>query len=181
MEEIRAILRELAVDLVALKESQKDTDKQLKELGKQIGGLGNKFGSFTEGMALPSIQRILEDQFQVTHFTTLAKAKKDGKNLEIDVLGYSNGQTNTAVAVEVKSHLKPEAVDQLLRILKAFPTFFPEHKDKKLYGLLIGVQFDDSVQHLATKKGLLVAQVADDNFKLLTPASFQPKNFQAKK
>ena len=32
------------------------TDKQLKELGVQIGGLGKKFGSFTEGMAYPSLQ-----------------------------------------------------------------------------------------------------------------------------
>ncbi len=31
----------------------KENRNQLKELGKQIGGLGRKFGSFTEGLALP--------------------------------------------------------------------------------------------------------------------------------
>ncbi|MFM7613552.1 MAG: hypothetical protein ACKO4R_04835, partial [Synechococcales cyanobacterium] len=33
------------------------------ELGKQIGGLGAKFGSFTEGLALPSMETILHQQF----------------------------------------------------------------------------------------------------------------------
>ena len=35
-----------------------ETNLQLKELGKQIGGLGSKFGSFTEGLALPSMEAI---------------------------------------------------------------------------------------------------------------------------
>ncbi|NTV95645.1 MAG: DUF3782 domain-containing protein, partial [Thiobacillus sp.] len=47
-------LKELVASLTV---SQKETDRQLKELGKQIGGLGNKFGSFTEGLALPSLAK----------------------------------------------------------------------------------------------------------------------------
>ena len=41
----------------------KDTDNQLKESGKQIGGLGDKFGSFTEGMAFPSLEKMLRERF----------------------------------------------------------------------------------------------------------------------
>jgi hypothetical protein len=39
--------------------AQKETDRQLKELDKQIGGPGNKFGDFAEGMAIPSLVEIL--------------------------------------------------------------------------------------------------------------------------
>ncbi|QFY90685.1 hypothetical protein D5125_15085 [Magnetovirga frankeli] len=39
----------------ALAESQKETDRQIRELKQQIGGLGDKFSYFTEGMALPAI------------------------------------------------------------------------------------------------------------------------------
>ncbi|WP_217355273.1 DUF3782 domain-containing protein [Aphanizomenon sp. UHCC 0183] len=46
-----------------ISQQQKATDRQLKELGKQIGGLGAKFGSFTEGLALPSMETILGQQF----------------------------------------------------------------------------------------------------------------------
>src|SRR5262245_3126052 len=41
----------------------RETDRFLKEVGKQIGGLGDKFGSFTEGLALPSMTRILREDF----------------------------------------------------------------------------------------------------------------------
>lgn len=34
---------------------QKETARQIRELGKQISGLNNKFGTFTEGLALPSV------------------------------------------------------------------------------------------------------------------------------
>ena len=46
-----------------LKETDRQLRKQLKELGKQIGGLGEKFGGFTEGMALPSMTKILTENF----------------------------------------------------------------------------------------------------------------------
>jgi hypothetical protein len=42
-DELKALVASLAVE-------SKKTDRQLKELGKQIGGLGEKFGSFTEGL-----------------------------------------------------------------------------------------------------------------------------------
>ncbi len=41
----------------------KETDRKLKELGKQIGGLGNKFGAFAEGLAFSSFERILRADF----------------------------------------------------------------------------------------------------------------------
>ena len=55
-----AELKELLAGLV---HSQKKTDLQLKELGKQIGGLGNKFGSFAEGLSYRSISKILREKF----------------------------------------------------------------------------------------------------------------------
>ena len=36
---------------------QKETAKQIKQVGKQLGELGNKWGTFTEGMAIESIKK----------------------------------------------------------------------------------------------------------------------------
>jgi hypothetical protein len=85
-------------------QQQKKTDKQLKELGQQIGGLGAKFGSFTEGLALPSMEKILRQRFGMEVVSPSVRVSKDGKHLEIDVLAYTNGELNTAYIVEVKSH-----------------------------------------------------------------------------
>jgi hypothetical protein len=48
-----------------LKTTQRKTDKQIKELATQIGGLGNKFGRFAEGMAFPSLK---ESRFGLLKF-----------------------------------------------------------------------------------------------------------------
>ncbi len=49
-------LKELVASIAI---AQKKTDKQITELGKQIGVLGRKFGVFTEELSLPSMQKIL--------------------------------------------------------------------------------------------------------------------------
>jgi hypothetical protein len=124
-------------------QQQKKTDKQLKELGQQIGGLGAKFGSFTEGLALPSMEKILRQRFGMEVISPSVRVSKDGKHLEIDVLAYTNGELNTAYIVEVKSHAREESITQLKSILQRFRSFFTEHKDKKLYGILSSVDLSN--------------------------------------
>jgi hypothetical protein len=53
--------------------AQKETDKQLRELRKQIGGLGEKFGGFTKGLALPSMTEILTEKFGMEVVTPRVK------------------------------------------------------------------------------------------------------------
>lgn len=56
--EIRQILTELA-------QSQKETDRLVKQNQKQLGELGNKLGSFAEGLAYPTVERIMLEQFKM--------------------------------------------------------------------------------------------------------------------
>ena len=158
-----------------LKELGKQTDHQLKELGKQIGGLGEKFGSFTEGLALPSMTRILQDRFGMEVITPSVRARKGGEHMEIDVLAYANSSINEAYVVEVKSHPRQEAIDQLRKILKRFRLFFPEHKDKKVYGILAGADYSEKVRGKTLAAGFHVATIHDNVFELQSPEGFVPK------
>ena len=45
--------------------SRAEVDKQIKQTQKQLGELGNKWGTFTEGMAIESIKKILKDEFNI--------------------------------------------------------------------------------------------------------------------
>src|SRR5436309_7404118 len=85
-----------------------DNAKQLQELGRQIGGLGEKWGGFTEGLALPSMTKILKQRFGATFVSPRAKAFRDGRTMEVDVLAYSNSGSDEVYVVEVKSHLREE-------------------------------------------------------------------------
>jgi hypothetical protein len=158
-------------------QQQKKTDKQLKELGQQIGGLGAKFGSFTEGLALPSMEKILRQRFGMEVVSPSVRVSKDGKHLEIDVLAYTNGQLNTAYIVEVKSHAREESITQLKSILQRFRSFFPEHKDKKLYGILASVDLSNELREKILQEGFYVARIHDQVFELDIPDNFQPRPY----
>jgi hypothetical protein len=160
-----------------LKELGKQTDRQLKELGKQIGGLGAKFGSFTEGLALPSMETILRQRFGMEVISPSVRASKEGQHIEIDVLAYANGNLNTAYIVEVKSHAREDSIIQLKSILQRFRTFFPEHQEKQLYGILAAVDMSPELRQKTLQEGFYVARIHDQVFELDTPENFQPQSY----
>jgi hypothetical protein len=167
-------LKELVVSLLI---SQKDTDRQLKELGKQIRGLGAKFGSFTEGLSLPSMEKILLERFNMEVVAPSVRVSKEGKHLEIDVLAYANSEVNEAYVVEVKSHAREESIRQIQEMLESFRRFFPEHKDKTVYGILAAVDMSAAIREMALKAGLYVARIRDEVFSLDVPANFHPRAY----
>jgi len=152
-------------------------DKQMKELGKQIGGLGAKFGSFTEGLALPSMTKILGERFGMEVISPSVRLRKGKENLEIDVLAYANGEINAAYVVEVKSHAKEEAISQLKNILDNFRKFFPEHHNKRVYGMIAAVEISESLKQKILAEGLYVASISDETFAMDTPEDFQPRTW----
>ncbi|MCZ8119280.1 MAG: DUF3782 domain-containing protein [Microcystis sp. LE18-22.4A] len=170
-------LKETDRQLKETDRQQQKTDKQLKELGKQIGGLGAKFGSFTEGLALPSMETILRQRFGMEVISPSVRVSKDGKHLEIDVLAYTNGELNTAYIVEVKSHAREESITQLKSILQRFRSFFPEHKEKKLYGILASVDLSNELREKILQEGFYVARIHDQVFELDIPDNFQPQTY----
>jgi hypothetical protein len=156
---------------------QKIADKETKALRELIGGLGNKFGSFTEGMAFPSMEKVLRKRFGMTTVTTRYKTQRDGETIEIDVLGLANGEINTVVVVEVKSHFKERDIEQMIRLMQRFTEFFPEHKGKKLFGIMGFVDGSEETRQMALKAGLYVAHIHDEIFDLDTKTSFTPRDF----
>ena len=175
--ETELLLKEVSQQQKENAQQQKETDKQLKELGKQIGGLGAKFGSFTEGLALPSMETILRQRFGMEVISPSVRASKEGQHLEIDVLAYTNGELNTAYIVEVKSHAREDSITQLKSILQRFRRFFPEHKDKKLYGILAAVDLSPELREKILQEGLYVARIHDQVFELDIPDNFQPQTY----
>jgi hypothetical protein len=184
-------------DLVAsLAEAQKATDLQLKEtgqqikatdqqlremvrdLGRQIGGLGEKFGSFTEGLALPSMTKILTQRFQMDVIAPRVLARSDGRSMEVDVMAYSERKPeNEVFLVEVKSHLREEALEQMRRMLREFHEFFPGHAGKKVYGMLATVDAPAEVREKVLREGIYLARIHDGQFELQVPDDFQPRAF----
>lgn len=172
-----AELRELVASLAI---SQKETDRQLKELGKQIGGLGNKFGSFAEGLAYRSIARILRDDFGMNDFIAPGvQVRRDGREEEYDVLAYSNGTSDKGMIVEIKSNLRKEDITQMKRKMDGIFTMLPEHSDKTFQGMIACVSASADLKKQVLENGWHLAHIGDDLFELETPESFVPRTYSA--
>ncbi len=168
----------------SLQESREEFDRWMdelrqdrRELGKQIGGLGEKFGSFAEGLALPSMERQLAERFGTTGFAIRPRVRKGKDELEVDAIAYSDGEAGTVCVVDVKSHLRDEGIDQFLRSLEKFPRLFPEHGGKRLIGVLAVVDTRPPVEERVLREGLVLARIRDDVFELQIPPGYEPRTF----
>ena len=96
---------------------------------------------------------------------------------EIDIMA-RNGQE--VVAVEVKSTLGVPEVDHFLNVLKRFTLFFPEYKDKKIYGAVAYLKLYESADRYAIKKGLFVIKATGDSACIINKKDFKPLDFSPK-
>ena len=155
----------------------RELERVTKEQSKQISGIGNKFGYFTEGLALPSMERILTEQFGMTTIMPRARTRRNGEEIEIDVLATANEGINLAMVVEVKSRVGWKSIEQLHRIVSRFREIHPEHRDKEVMGILAGVDWDRGIQAKAREAGFLTASIQDEIFELTTPAGFEARRW----
>jgi len=105
------------------------------------------------------------------------RVSKNGIDAEIDVLAYSNSAINEAYVVEVKSHLREEAITQLNTLMGNFRVLFPEHANKKVFGIIAAVDMSEMLKKRVLEAGFYVARIQDETFSLDTPNEFQAKCF----
>jgi chromosome segregation ATPase len=154
-----------------------DLEKTIKQTKKQLGELGNKLGSFAEGLAYPTVERIMLQQLGMSIVSQNLKVEKGEDSLEIDAFGYTNGTINKVTVGEIKSHFREENIEQIERTCCKIHEFMPDHKGKEVNGMVIFVKGDKIAIQKAIKKGIYVVQANDENFKLLTPPKFVARDF----
>ncbi|MDT3738951.1 MAG: nuclease-related domain-containing protein [Candidatus Kapabacteria bacterium] len=149
-----------------------ETEKQFKELGKQIGGLGNKFGTFNEGLVLPSLYKLFEKKFQCRDFAERYRFNANGSSMEIDLLAISE---ESCYLIEIKSHFKPDAIEQLQKQIERFRKFKKEYADRKIYGAIIATHYDkDNIRELFNS-GIYFISISDDLVDMQIPENFEPR------
>jgi len=177
-QELKELVASLVISQQKTDEKLKKTDRIIKNMSQDMGGLGRKFGGFTEGMAFPSLTRLLQERFQMDVVSRNISARKNGKSMELDVLAYSNSNRNEIYVGEIKSRFRDEDFKQMKNILNHFFDFFPSYKGKKLYGILTVVDVTESLKKKILKEGIYLACIHDNEFELVVPPGFKPRAFQ---
>ncbi len=161
--------------------SRQETDRLIRGLSSQFGQLGNKLGDYTESLIRPSLERVLREQFGMTTIHSPLHLQRNGHEIEIDVVGYAEDQRQEVYLAEIKSQLRQEGIDQILDDLRQFPRFFPEHRGKKLFGILAALDVPADLRAQVVKQGLYLATVRDDVFEIVSPDGFKPRAFGVNK
>ena len=153
----------------------KETERLIKENGKQIGELHNSFGEIAEHLVCPGIvSRFAEIGF---HFEEISpgglKLKEDGIiKAEIDILLESE---TTVMAVEVKSKVLEKDIGKHLSRLETLRDFRHRRGDRRrIHGAIAGAVFASAQRKAAIDSGLYVIVQSGDTMRLDVPDGFEP-------
>ena len=148
-----------------------ETDKQIDKVSKEIGHLNNKFGAFNEALVFPSLERLFAEKFNCLTISQRHQILLNGNTFEIDLLAVSK---NACYIIEIKSKYRKDDLKQLLKTIEKYKIYSPEHKEKKIYGVIVATEFNkDNIKELL-KKGIYFITVSDDIIKLQESPEFVP-------
>ncbi|MFH0926234.1 MAG: hypothetical protein V1872_11515 [bacterium] len=170
--ETRQELRELAESHKELAESQKGlteaqnrTEERIKELtlavkdmGNQVGGLGNSMGYALENEAYRMLPKILKERFGIEvsekvlrieiggrEINVFAKAKRDGKDILLV------GETKVRLGTRRTKNIFEELEDKVEAVREEYP-------DAEIVEILVTHFANESFLREAKKEGVIVVQ-----------------------
>ena len=156
-----------------LREQNQQVSREIRDVNKQIGNLGGKWGRFVENMVAPACETLfLNRGIPVHQVSQRIKKRLTGKTLEIDVMVTNE---NHVLVVEVKSTLGVDDVKDLIKDLTQFHEFFPEYKQKQLYGAVAGIEIEEGADKYAYRQGLFVLAQSGETVAILNNLDFQAK------
>ena len=169
-------------------EAQQKTEEALQKLtenlNKASGDFTNKWGQFLENLVKGDLVKILKERnievVRVQPRLVFRRNKKEAGDFDLVAI---NGKE--IVVVEVKTTLTVKKVKKFINDLKRFKEYFPEYKDKIVYG---GVAYlcepkDKEAQSAASfsqENGLfvIVSPGGESNVTTISnPQEFEPKTF----
>ncbi len=166
--------------LEEMRASRREVDRVLTNIernNRDLGRLGNRFGEYNEALCRPSLIRTLHERFHMTEFAPRMLGYHNGDAIEFDLLAHANHESDEVYVAEIKPRLRQEGIDQILDHLKAFPRFFPDHRGKKLYGILAAIEAEPQMQKKVLQQGLYLMLYAGDVLEMRVPEGFEPRVF----
>ena len=164
--------------------AQQKTEIFLRDLGKKIdkvnGDLTNKWGRFIENLVEGDLVNLLAPWD--------IKVNKVQPNLRYSTVeGIPKGEfdlvainSTEVVVIEVKSTLKDVDIGKLIGKLKKFKEFFPEYKDKMIYGGVAYLRATKEALERAKNEGLFIIKAPGGECKISTITNekgFKPTEF----
>jgi len=162
-----------------LKEKFQETANEImkvnKELNKRIGDLGNRLGGFIEEMVRPAAVRLFRDRgIEVHEVHRDITAERGGEAIQIDLLVVNDTDT---VAIECKSHLSLDDVNEHLERMEKLKRLLPKYAGSRVLGAVAAMVIPDNVAKYAYRQGLYVIGQTGDHLIIRNDDKFRPKTW----
>ncbi len=174
-QETDLLIQQVGKEVERVSQEVEQVSKEVQRVSRDIGNLGGKWGRFVENMVAPACETLfLNRGIPVHQVSQRVKKKLNGKTIEIDVLVTNE---NHVLVVEVKSNLGVDDVKELIADLEKFRQFFPEYKQKQLYGAVAGIEIEQGADKYAYRQGLFVLAQSGESIAIVNDTDFQPKTW----
>ena len=161
-EETKRLIREMSMA----------TDRKIKEVSASIGKLGNRLGDFIEDAVRPAAVRLFQSRGIIVHEVQQNVSVQRGEEgLEIDLMVVNDTE---AVAVECKSNLKIDDVNEHLERLDKLKRLLPRYAGFKVMGAVAAMVIPDNVARYAASTGLFVIGQSGEDMTIRNEKDFKP-------
>jgi hypothetical protein len=144
-----------------------ETDRKIKEGSESIDRLGNKLGDFVEGMVWPAAVRLFRERGIDVHEVHQNVNPQRGEDaVEIDLLMVDDVDV---IAVECKSTLSVDDVNEHLARLAKVKRLLPAYADKRVMGAAAAGRCG-----ALCRLGLFVIAQTGDHLPVRNDAAFRP-------
>jgi len=175
-EKVWASMQETDRKLQELVESQKETDRIVKENARQMGDLHNSFGEMAEHLVAPGIHERFNELGY--NFDAMSPGgyviRNENKEViaEVDIL-LENDSYIMAVEVKTKPHLKD--IQHHIRRLEILRQHRNKHRDtRKIHGAIAGAIFGGKEKQAAIEAGFFVLEQSGDTVRIDIHKGFIP-------
>ena len=149
-----------------------DTDRRIKEMSASVGRLGNRLGEFVEDAVRPAAVRLFKARgIEVHEVQQNVSVQRGEEGIEIDLMVVNDTE---AVAVECKSNLKTDDVDEHLERLAKLKRLLPRYAGFKVMGAVAALVVPDNVARYAYTRGLFVIGQTGDHLEIRNDGQFKP-------
>jgi hypothetical protein len=149
-----------------------ETDRRIKEVSINIGRLGNRLGDFIEEAVRPAAVRLFRERgIEVHEVHQNVTSQRGDEGIEVDLMVVNDSDV---VAVECKSNLSQQDVDDHLTRLAKLKTLLPTYANKNVMGAVAAMVVPDNVARYAYGKGLFVIGQSGDVLEIRNDEKFKP-------
>ena len=183
---IEAITESIREDRKSQKERSEELDRQMQETDRQMQETDRRlkkaedlfttqWGKLMESLVSGDLVRLLDGRgIGVRSLAQRTLTRRGGESYEVDILAV-NGEE--IVVVEVKTTLRPEDVGRFRSKLVRFKEWWPEYRDRKVYGAMAWLQASDDVALHAERQGFFVIRATGDSASIVNAEDFEPRVF----